>query len=94
MAMFNEIFNEDDLEWNWPNALKYAAIETIEANCVNVSHMCIKCKKTGKCQIKWIHDAFGKMGMSWLLPDNEWNKLQRWKGKFHQLHHEKLLAMF
>lgn len=96
--MGEDIFEDESLEFNWANNLKYAAYEALDANCENPSLMCRNCKKLSKCQIYWIHDAVcGKLGCRWLnLGDRmpEWTKLRLWAEKYYKVNQEKLKVKF
>lgn len=96
--MGENIFDDESLEFNWANNLKYAAYETLDSNCENPSRACCNCKTRSKCQVYWIHDAVcGKLGCHWLdLGDklSEWTRLRRWAEKYYQAHREELRAKF
>lgn len=96
--MGEDIFEDESLEFNWANNLKYAVYEALDANCENPSLMCCNCKKLSKCQIYWIHDAVcGKLGCRWLnLGDRmpKWTKLRLWAEKYYQVNREKLKVKF
>ena len=96
--MGEDIFEDESLEFNWANNLKYAAYEALNANCENPSLMCCNCKRFSNCQIYWIHDAVcGKLGCRCLdLGDklSEWTRLRRWAEKYYQTHREELKAKF
>ena len=38
--MGEDILEDESLEFNWANNLKYSAYETLDANCENPSLMC------------------------------------------------------
>ena len=89
-----EIIADTSLEFNWANNLKYAAFQALDQHCVGITGLCYTCKKRGKCQLLWIHDAVSKTGLHWFNNDTELVAWKKWAAEYHRLHHDKLQAVF
>jgi len=64
------------------NELRYAAIETMEYNCVHQGIMCVNCSAHGRCECTHIHDAVSKTGVD----AQTWYRMREWATTYYRHH--------